>query len=461
MENCSLTTHLGPFLIDSILPLNPATIASTSHAIGVPTGDTTITMVWSLPATDPLSGPDGFGTSFLNHSTPTCDQVKDVEETINTITSSALVDGLWWFHLCTRDNAGNWSVAAVRGPYIVETAPPLVVSVGTVADTGNGSLEAGEATDVSITQILVSFSEAVADPPLSTDPDDVTNVANYPLVRPGGDGIFQTATCAGLVGDDQAATVESVSYNAATFTANVRVRGATVGTALAAGPYRLIVCGSTSVVDATVGNPLDGNGDGTGGDDFVRDFEVTVSNKLRNPNFDVDLASWSLVPAAGGIVTYSPDDSDEHVTSGSVSAIFSAADFFVGVTQCVTVSELTTYRLVGRVRIESVSGTDPLGYGQAQFFGAANCSNPLPGDLQFSSTVAGDSGGAWLEVDGNVLSPDDALSARISFYAERTTGATFDALFDHLRLTEAAVVFVDGFESGDTGQWDSVQGLAP
>ena len=34
-----------------------------------------------------------------------------------------------------------------------------------------------------------------------------------------------------------------------------------MGSALEAGEYRLLVCGSTSIVDATVGNPLDGNGD--------------------------------------------------------------------------------------------------------------------------------------------------------------------------------------------------------
>ncbi|MBZ0088848.1 MAG: hypothetical protein K8H90_00570, partial [Thermoanaerobaculia bacterium] len=43
--------------------------------------------------------------------------------------SGALADGKWYFHLCTRDDAGNWSTAAHRGPYIVEASAALVVVV--------------------------------------------------------------------------------------------------------------------------------------------------------------------------------------------------------------------------------------------------------------------------------------------------------------------------------------------
>ncbi len=459
--NCSPTGHLGGFFIDTTPPSNPGTITSTSHVVSVPTPDTTITMVWALPAADALSGADGFSYSFDTTAAPVCDQTKDLEETINTVTSAALGDGPWWFHLCTRDNAGNWSAAATLGPYVVETMPPQVAGVATVADTGDGSLDPGDQTSASITQILVAFSEAVADPGGNAGADDVTNPANFPLVRPGGDGVFQTSTCAGLAGDDQAATVESVSYDAASFTASVRVRGAAVGTALDAGRYRLIACGSTSIVDATVGNPLDGDGNGTGGDDYNLDFEVLATNSLKNPNFDSGLGSWTLVPAAGGVVTFSANDGHGWATSGSARATFSAADFFVGVTQCVTVTELTSYQLQARVFVETTSATDPVLYGQAQFFGAANCSNPMPGNLQFSSTTDGDSGPAWIELSGAVSAPEDALSARISFYAERTTGTAFEAWFDHLRLNLGGVIYAGGFESGDFGGWSDAVGDLP
>lgn len=459
--NCSPTGHLGTFKIDTTPPSNPATITSTSHLVGVPTANTAITMVWSIPAADALSGVDGFSFSFDTTAAPVCDQTKDVEETVNTTTSPALGDGSWWFHLCTKDNAGNWSAAATRGPYVVETLPPKVLAVATVADTADGLLTPGEQVSASITQIVVAFSEAVADPAGDAGTDDVTNIANFPLVTPGGDGVFQTATCAGLAGDDLAATVESVTYDAASFVAAVRVRGPVVGTALPAGKYRLIACGSTSIVDATVGNPLDGNGDGIGGDDFTLDFEVTATNLLKNPNFDSGVGAWTLVPPAGGIVSFSTADLDGWATSGSAHAVYSAADFFVGVTQCVEVAELAEYQLAGRVFVDTASATDPVLYGQAQFFGATNCSNPMPGPLQFTSSTDGDSGANWIEVSGLVTAPDDALSARVSFYAERTTTTTFDAWFDHLRLNSVSLVFDDGFESGSFSGWDAAVGVAP
>ena len=44
---------------------------------------------------------------------------------------------------------------------------------------------------------------------------------------------------------------------------------------LPAGAYRLLVCGTTSIID-WAGHVLDGNGNGTGGDDFVRNFEIAA-----------------------------------------------------------------------------------------------------------------------------------------------------------------------------------------
>jgi hypothetical protein len=55
--------------------------------------------------------------------------------------------------------------------------------VNSVADTGDGVL-AEEAT-YAITRLMVSFSEQVRDLFGNTDPDDVTNPANYLLINDG------------------------------------------------------------------------------------------------------------------------------------------------------------------------------------------------------------------------------------------------------------------------------------
>ncbi len=103
------------------------------------------------------------------------------------------------------------------------------------------------------------------------DPDDVTNPANYLLINDGGNG-FQTVNCAGGVaaGDVEVAVDAVVYTSGSVLEAAVSING---GLGLPLGSYRLLVCGTTSIRD-WAGNALDGNGNGTGGDDFVRNFSI-------------------------------------------------------------------------------------------------------------------------------------------------------------------------------------------
>jgi hypothetical protein len=155
-----------------------------------------------------------------------------------------------------------------------DTTAPQVSAIGSSEDTGDGVLSEGESTSAVITELTVDFSEAVQDPPGDTDPDDVTNPTNYLLFDDGGDG-FDTVNCAGgVAAGDNPVTVAVLSYLSGNPSqTRLEVNG---GFSLPAASYRLLVCGTTSIVD-WAGNVLDGNGDGTGGDDFVRNFEVTVT----------------------------------------------------------------------------------------------------------------------------------------------------------------------------------------
>ena len=143
-----------------------------------------------------------------------------------------------------------------------------------MADTGDGVLSEGEATSVAITELTVDFNESVQDPAGDTDPDDVTNPANYLLFDDNGDG-FDTVSCAGgVAAGDNPVAVSVLSYVSGNPSqTHLQVNG---GFSLPAASYRLLVCGTTSIVD-WAGNALDGNGDGTGGDDFIRNFDVTVT----------------------------------------------------------------------------------------------------------------------------------------------------------------------------------------
>jgi len=124
---------------DTIPPTDPADVHSTDHTINVPSSDNTIAIAWTLAgsapgASDSESGVDGYSYSFSGGVTDLPDTVKDSEESSIGTTSSSLSDGNWWFHLRTRDNAGNWTSTVHIGPFIVDTGAP-VLSEATAVQT--------------------------------------------------------------------------------------------------------------------------------------------------------------------------------------------------------------------------------------------------------------------------------------------------------------------------------------
>lgn len=114
-------------ILDTASPTDPTSVSSTSHTESTPSSDTTIDMSWNA-GTDSLSGVDGYSYSFTQAASTVPDTIKDVEETTTTVTSSALSDGSWYFHLRTRDNAGNWTSTVHVGPFVIDTTPPTVDS---------------------------------------------------------------------------------------------------------------------------------------------------------------------------------------------------------------------------------------------------------------------------------------------------------------------------------------------
>lgn len=187
----------------------------------------------------------------------------------------------------------------------LDTTPPQVSQLGSNADTGDGSLAEGEVTDAAITQLMLTFDEQVQDPPGDTGTHDVSNPANYRLYKAGADATFQTDSCGPAQGDDQAISINNAVYNSDTNLAVLNLNG---GTALSSGPYRLLVCGSTSIKDLA-GNSLDGDGNGSGGDDFSRNYTIqslanlsitqTVALK-NNPVRPGDTLTYTIVLANAG-----------------------------------------------------------------------------------------------------------------------------------------------------------------
>jgi len=410
-------------------------------------------MSWSA-ASDNLSLVDGYSFFFDASPGAVCDQVMDVEETTLQTTSATLEDGTWYFHLCTRDNAGNWSGTAAAGPYIIEAAPPRAIAVETVADTDDGLLTPGEQLVTPITQIVVTFSEPVDDPLGDSDPDDVTNPENFQLIRPGANGTYQTTSCVAVGGDDVKILPSSVLYLDASRTA---IANFSSTDSLPASKYRLLVCGSTSIVDDIAGNALDGDSDGTGGDDLILPFEVLSSDLLRNPNFDSSIGLWNTLPATPGVVRFDAEDSDGWAVSGSVLMELVSGTPVYAVSQCVQVSDLSRYLFGGRVRTSSPSATEPAAFGQVQYFGSTNCTTTVLGSEVLGAVVAGDTAGVWEALpDSPNLPPVGARSAYVSFLAVAGAAPSFATSFDTLYFrVEMSVLFVDGFETGDSTQWSA------
>ena len=155
---------------------------------------------------------------------------------------------------------------------VLESNSPVVVTVNSNADTGDGILSEFETATVSINQLLVTFSEDMDN---TTAGDEVTNVANYLLLDEGSVAGFQTIDCAqakstGVDAGDAQITVNSVTYDNGTFTATLNL-----ASALPNGIYRLYACGTATLRDLA-GNALAGDGTNAG-TDFSRNFQVQLA----------------------------------------------------------------------------------------------------------------------------------------------------------------------------------------
>ena len=134
---------------------------------------------------------------------------------------------------------------------------------------------------VSITHLEIEFSKQLYDPDFSTDPDDVSNPANYLLIQKGINGRYDTVSCEeGLSGDDLQIPTGPVYYSGGSPSlATVTVNN---GKALPIGDYQLIVCGTTSIVDE---NFIALAGDGVNaGTDFVLPFTI-AKDQLPDTGF--------------------------------------------------------------------------------------------------------------------------------------------------------------------------------
>ncbi len=216
-----------------------------------------------------LSGETGAEVAGIAEIEPNDGTTFDI--TVDSMTADGVVSVSILEDL-VEDLAGNTNTASTSTDNAVsyETSGPGVPEISLkLKYTKNGP---GSFT--------LTFSKPVYNPEDDTDPDDVTNPANFLLFERGANKLFDTVSCElGLADDDVQVPVASVTYDELTYTATVLLNES-----LPVGRYKLLVCGTTSIVDLAF-NPLNG------GIDLV--YNITVSPESHDDD-DAPIASTTL-----------------------------------------------------------------------------------------------------------------------------------------------------------------------
>ncbi|GAB4311455.1 MAG: hypothetical protein Kow00117_04620 [Phototrophicales bacterium] len=147
-----------------------------------------------------------------------------------------------------------------------------------------------------INQLTVVFDQPVVG---GIGLDGAANEDNYRVLAEGTTPGFQTATCNAPVDSGDYEINTNVTYNTGTYTSTLTLVNPAQFVPLPEGNYRLIVCGSTSIIGLN-GVPLDGNGDGIAGDDAVFDFSVNFQTGVIGSGVqDPSLLGVTELPATG------------------------------------------------------------------------------------------------------------------------------------------------------------------
>ena len=174
------------------------------------------------------------------------------------------------------DTSGNENTASTStdNSVLFDITPIYVMESGVVGFPGSMSITPDGKYFDRFSQIKIEFDSDAYNPPGDTEEDDVTNPSNYYLIDPGENDEFEITECPGdqsinaTLMDDVLIPVGPVTYDnnggVGPFISTLTVNN---GEKLPLGTYRLLICGSTTIMDLA-GNPLNG------GEDISIDFSI-------------------------------------------------------------------------------------------------------------------------------------------------------------------------------------------
>ena len=403
-------------------------------------------MTFVATAGDCAEGAGGVPTCTLGSLAPGTSKQYTIEVTVDSpppasIVNTASVEGTE----TDPDPDSNADPATVS----TDLVPPVVAGVAAVP--GDELADCDTAAE-RVVQLRVVFGEAMQASAGTPAAGDADSPESYLLVGTGPDLDFATVACGPPLGDDVAVAVSGVAYAADTPAAPQSTALLSFGgIPLADGLYRFFACGTLR--DAG-GNPLDGDADGSGGDDFAIGFRADAGNLFANGHFDCGRDGWDAV--GGATLTHATDDADGSPRSGSVS--FPAEGAMRGIEQCVELAGTASpYELSGRLRVVGVPAISSIHLlADCSFYAAPACADPpLGGGGLPPVLLPGGTGGHWQSFGGEIAAPAGTTSAQCDAVVSGPDGLSFEVFFDRLRLDDADEIFRDGFESGDPSAWSS------
>jgi len=437
--NCGAPLHAGPYGLDQQAPGAISGLTSSTHAVGVPSNVPVIGTTWD-PGSDVPSGVAGYVWTFTGAPSWTC--AGSIVGPAPGATSNPLVSGTWYFHVCAADYAGNLGPVATLGPFLLDHEGAQVTAVGSVADSDDGQVAAGELLATGPTQLILEFTEPL-------DPIAAEDESSYLVVGAGLNGSIETSGClAGPGGDDMAVAVDLATFSSAPAFSALRLDGRR---ALPLGGYRLFGC---SALEDLAGNALDGDGLPGNGDDFAIDFAVRSSNLLENPNFDGDLGGWQTSATGSSVVSHSASDADGHTVSGSAAVTASpTGPEQAGIDQCIQLGPARSYLFEGRRAVVGGSTISPELLVVTTSFASNDCTGAPLGSVEQLS-AAGSTVGSWTGFSEHISVPAGAVTARVGLVVRAAALTPYTAAMDRL-VFDDGTIFADGFESGDRSRWSA------
>lgn len=156
---------------------------------------------------------------------------------------------------------------------------------------------------------------------------------------------------------------------------------------------------------------------------------ASAQNLLTNSNFDQNIAGWNV--NSGGTAAWDAADVNDSPSSGS--ARVTATGVQVQLIQCVAVTPGAKYDAIASATIPTGQAGTGIAFFALSYYAGAGCTGASRG----TATTNGISEtGRWV-TDSLFDRPSfngDALSASVSLIVNRTSGASFTALFDGVRM---------------------------